>query len=619
MMVIQQESRFQLAVENIGGFLGRREFELQKGLNIISAPNAAGKSSFVHGIQALVLDERDLRNKEHFLHIFEQSGRVELTLDGTQYVRRLRLGRDNALTVAGTPLHEDGRKVDLFCIASEDNELIDRVKTGKDLRTILLNFSDYRHYEILAGYFEQRRVRAVSELSQHRDQVAVLETLQNQLRSKQKELAKLEVERKAQQEIPPEKLARSEDEARRLRQEQTELLNLINELTRLNGTRERLVSDLEDLINQEARLRKIVEQFEQEHPDIEQELSRMGQEIKLIENEIASLEKENEVVQRQLQLADQNWTNYLRFQTNKCSACGQPVKAEQLRDYQQTLETKKRELGNDISEHRWRLEQRKKEKSQLEDYWTQVRVDLRQRLNSARRDIELRERDKEQAEASVDQLAPQLEQQRVLVDRLESAFDKETRERWDQQRRLDESIARVDQDIQTLTERTKAMGDAHKEVVSLQQDVGFYQLSARHMMAKAEEVKEDVKRMFNTRIEEVYQLLEFKETFERIYLDDQFTLKIIRRLHGQPKDASINTLSRSEKETVALVLMLAGREAYLPDFPLFVADETTFYDSTRFRRIVEYVSKRVPYTIITNLVPKEKQDALSIEYELAKI
>lgn len=67
------------------------------------------------------------------------------------------------------------------------------------------------------------------------------------------------------------------------------------------------------------------------------------------------------------------------------------------------------------------------------------------------------------------------------------------------------------------------------------------------------------------------------------------------------------------------MLMLAGREAYLPDFPLFIADETTFYDSTRFRRIVEYISKRVPYTIITNLVPKERQDALSIEYELAKL
>jgi len=70
---------------------------------------------------------------------------------------------------------------------------------------------------------------------------------------------------------------------------------------------------------------------------------------------------------------------------------------------------------------------------------------------------------------------------------------------------------------------------------------------------------------------------------------------------------------------MALTLMLAGREAYLPDFPLFIADETTFYDATRFRRIVNYISKRVPYTIITNLVAKEEQDTLSIEHELAKI
>ena len=122
--------------------------------------------------------------------------------------------------------------------------------------------------------------------------------------------------------------------------------------------------------------------------------------------------------------------------------------------------------------------------------------------------------------------------------------------------------------------------------------------------------------MFNERVTQVYRLLEFDKDFERIYLDDGFKLKIIRRFAGQKKPASINTLSRGEKETVALVLMLAGREAYLPAFPLFIADETTFYDQTRFRRIVEYISKRVPYTIITNLVSKEKQDTLSIEYEL---
>ena len=616
-MAVEKKGVARLAVENIGGLFGRQEYDLRKGLNIVSAPNAGGKSSLVHALQALILDERDLRSRDYFLHMFEQSGRVELALDGAEYVRRLRVGRENILTVAGAPLHEEGHKVDLFCVASEENELIERVKTGKPLRNTLLDFSDYRHYEILAGYFEQRRMRATGALSQYREQVAAVETLKNQLQAKEEELQKLESERKAQQEIPPEKLAKSEQEARKLRQAQQRLQELMHELSRANGDRDRLSSTLEDLINQEARLRKIVEDFEHEHPDIEQELSRKDQEIQQLQNEIADLKSDMEVTQRMLQLADQNWQNYLRYQVNECFACGQPTDAEHLRQHQRSLEKRKGELSNDINERQWRFEQRKKERNQLQEQWTQVRVDLRQRLNSAQRDIELRGREKAKVETQIDELAPQLEQQRVLVQQFEAAFDADTRERWEQQRRLDERIARVDQDIQTLRQRVDAIGDAHKEVIRLQGEVMFYEQASRHMMAKAEEVKQAVKMMFNARIDEVYRLLEFDESFEQIYLDDQFNLKIIRRFHGQRKEASINTLSRGEKETVALVLMLAGREAYLPDFPFFIADETTFYDATRFKRIMSYIGQRVHYVIVTKLAPKEEQANMVVEYAFA--
>ena len=136
------------------------------------------------------------------------------------------------------------------------------------------------------------------------------------------------------------------------------------------------------------------------------------------------------------------------------------------------------------------------------------------------------------------------------------------------------------------------------------------------MKVKAGEVKDAVKVMFNDHIKEVYELLEFDEDFEQIYLDDQFDLKIIRRFAGQRKLDTINTLSRSEKETVGLVLMLAGREAYIPEFPFFIADETSFFDPTRFKRIVNYVSEQVPYTVITRLAPRDEQEEVMVEYSM---
>lgn len=89
---------------------------------------------------------------------------------------------------------------------------------------------------------------------------------------------------------------------------------------------------------------------------------------------------------------------------------------------------------------------------------------------------------------------------------------------------------------------------------------------------------------FNRQIAQVYSLMEFDEVFDQIYLDDNFDLKIVRRRKDTTAHDSVASLSRGEKETAGLVLMLAGKQEYLPDFPLFLADETSFYDATRFRR-----------------------------------
>ncbi|PSP87307.1 hypothetical protein BRC90_10825 [Halobacteriales archaeon QS_4_69_34] len=125
--------------------------------------------------------------------------------------------------------------------------------------------------------------------------------------------------------------------------------------------------------------------------------------------------------------------------------------------------------------------------------------------------------------------------------------------------------------------------------------------------------------MFNERIQEVYNLLDFDEPFENIQLDQNFNIKIYRRFQGQTEEDTIDTLSRSEKETVGLVLMLASRDAYCDDFPFFIADETSFYDTARLTRIMEYISERVPYTVITTLASADEQSDLSVEHDLTSV
>ncbi|MFB0523091.1 MAG: hypothetical protein ACETV1_04940, partial [Candidatus Bathyarchaeia archaeon] len=67
--------------------------------------------------------------------------------------------------------------------------------------------------------------------------------------------------------------------------------------------------------------------------------------------------------------------------------------------------------------------------------------------------------------------------------------------------------------------------------------------------------------------------------------------------------------------TISLVLMLAAKQTFLPDFPFFIIDELTLsYDPERFRKVVNYMTKRVPYVIVSSLA-SIKAGGLQVVYK----
>lgn len=615
-MNLHGDGKLTFAVENIGGLYGRNEFSFDEGLNLITAPNAAGKSSLIHGLQALVLEERELSTKGYFLHSFEQAGRVELVAqDGNKWVRRIN-AREGTLIVGGESLHPEGKKANLFCIASEDNELLDKVKNGKPLRSTLLDFSNYKYYEMLGAYFRGEKQKADEELSQYKDQLAQLKSLYSQLRQKQQELEEYEKQRKNLPSISAEKIARNEEDYRKLTEANNQLMKVIHEIATTEGERQRAKNTLESYTDQEHRLRQEIGRFETEHPDVEQDLEKMGRQIQTWQSEIEGLKRRQGKVQDMLEDTNTNLTHYLTYGGEECFACGNSITPEQLRERQKSLERESKEIGDDTISRQEKTAHLSKQKQQLEYDWTRIRTDLRRRLNDASREIALLSNKVEKADKTLDNLLSQRQELGEKVKFLEEAVGKELRELLQRRREIDEKIARTDENIKTIKARVQELGDVRSEIDRLQAEISFLEQTHRYASEKAEEVKQAVKNKFNEQIAEVYNLLKFDQDFERIYLDDNFDIKIIRRFQGQKKTDSIFTLSRGEKETVGLVLMLAGREEYVSDFPMFIADETTFYDATRLKRFIEYISKRVPYTIVTSLVPLEKQQTLKIEHSL---
>ena len=121
-------------IKDIGGITKPISVTLKKGLNIIKAPNAIGKTSFIHAVQTLVLPENELREHPEFLNDFSNEGKVELICDGKKDYRKIRrVG--NSLGVIGNAFYNVGgaSKVRLLSFADPENEFLDTVLKGKPL------------------------------------------------------------------------------------------------------------------------------------------------------------------------------------------------------------------------------------------------------------------------------------------------------------------------------------------------------------------------------------------------------------------------------------------------------------------------------------------------------
>ena len=141
----------------------------------------------------------------------------------------------------------------------------------------------------------------------------------------------------------------------------------------------------------------------------------------------------------------------------------------------------------------------------------------------------------------------------------------------------------------------KLVVDVRSEILRkiewLDKVTGYFQEKYMRRMTNA-------RHRFNSNVTKAFQNLGLKG-FENVFLDQDFMLHVMREGSIQQP---VETLSASEKLTISIILMLAAKETFLPNFPFFIVDELTLsYDPERFWRIMNYIKRRVPYVIVTSL------------------
>ncbi|MHA2265561.1 MAG: hypothetical protein ACXAEN_24485, partial [Candidatus Thorarchaeota archaeon] len=111
---------------------------------------------------------------------------------------------------------------------------------------------------------------------------------------------------------------------------------------------------------------------------------------------------------------------------------------------------------------------------------------------------------------------------------------------------------------------------------------------------RAEEQRQMAASEFNKNIESMMKALGFKE-FRMIMLDKNYRL-YVERLDAKTKKYKSQrpeTLSTSEKLSIALILQVALKETYIPEVPFFIVDDVMEdFDGDRREAAIDYLVKK---------------------------
>jgi len=475
-----------LELENIG-CLKSLHIEFKRGLNIIKAPNASGKTTIIKGFSCMFSDRIP---PAHLLSLDELNGRIRVFYNERIYEKTLRRTPSGQVIAQGDMLpFADPRAFDA-CVALAETGVVHRITGGSTV---------FRRY--------------LEDLSYGNYYSTVIDASQELINEYGRKLAGPSFR-------------------------SFEMLPLLlTELTDLHLRREQVTQKIESLkSSHERKLKDIRSRIEEKSSSLLKEEARLSQLTKNL-----SLEKEREEQLRELmKMTD-----------------GSSEIALNIKKRIESSEEKQESIRKEIEAQTGIVES--------------IRVDLEELRESLKKEEETGLRELKDLEREFENINKMIILKEEEIQRAERFPPDDA-----------EYPGRLIVDVRS---------EILKKIEWLEKVTGYFQEKYMHRMTEA-------RRRFNNNIARAFRELELKG-FGNVFLDQNFTLHVMREGSIQQP---VETLSASEKLTISLILMLAAKETFLPDFPLFIVDELTLsYDPERFWRIMDYIKMRVPYVIVTSL------------------
>ncbi len=611
------EKKLEIEIENVAGFKGVHKFILNRGLNVAKAPNSTGKTSLIKAIELASMADKDLRGKGYYMNLMADSTREQARvkmMNEFSIERRFRRVGDDLSCVEGAPLFQNGKRATTVCFAMPDNELINKMLAGESIRGFIEDFSDSVYYDDTIKLVTEIKIDLDRKHQLYRSDLIRLEQEQENLEEERKnlkeKLSELEKLPKIDESLALED-KKLKNEYDRKRGDKRVLDDKIRS-TRVNVNE--LDSSIEDYQSKiemnEARLKDIG----RDQKIINDQMDEVEKELRLVKNDVSKFDVQLKRIDDELQSVKDNFQKRQKYDEEKrCVACGQPLSLKHLQDWENELRSSKEDFQKQLKEAKRRREDLEEEDHKLKRDILELGK-YNDELKSVQKTKAEKERQRNNLKTELNKLESELQKLENQIKDIWSNIDEESvtilMKRTKIQDQIDDIKARIESRENRINELSKKTSEAEVIVDRIE----FTENAIQHLRHRKEEVIDAVRKTFNKRIIEIYKNLGFKD-FENIEIRKGDFTVYIRRPHYN-EEWPLNALSTSERVTLAVTLLIAGKQEYMPDYPFFVLDElVTSYDPDRFKKLKEYIANVTEYVVVTQLVEAEDSEGkVTIEH-----
>lgn len=606
-----------IKMENIGG-IDQLALDFKKGKNLIKAPNATGKSSFVRGIELLNMPETNIEKKRYYLNFFARSGKVQLEQEGKKICeRKFEVDSGNRVLVQGNTFHPEDQKANLYTLATPDNDLITAITTGKKLEDLLTQYSDVKYYTFLIGSIKNRISNLKKDLRIYLMYESDIEKMRQERSHLESDLDKAKIERETLPDINLEEIKSYSELETRYHNLSKEVLSLKNQaenasdLIKLDTARRR------DLQNQIKMLEEEIKNFMEEHPSVEQEIAHIADRIKENRKYLTEVKAEKNETEKSIKEV-RNWISlsHTMKDLSKCIVCGRPYTQKHAKAREDKLLVEDSHLSKRLRELEFQIDDYERRKEDLEVLIHKIKNDNQIKVTKSKQEVRRLQKEITDKKKEIETTERAYLEKDAELKILEKSLDKGRADSIKILNQLEAKIQRIIGKIEQLTKQIDEKSNRIDQIDQVQAEFEFFEVLQEHLEERERQVKLGVIENFNNQIKKVYQLMVYQD-FEDIQINPNFKLIVKRKRKKKSIDQPIESLSDSERITIALIVMLAGREEYIPNYPLFVLDKVTLdYDPSRFQMILDYLTQReVPYIIVTTAQSiEESSGKLEVEY-----